>query len=194
MVSALTQETYYGIKILASGTSPVVDIVAIHGLDGHRERSWTATNGVLWLRDLLPSIIPEARIITYGYDVNTRNQSRILTSLYDHGLGFFRKLSLFRNQTKTERPIIFVAHSVGGIVLRSALIHANLSHSSYLHGHKAIELSTYGTIFLGTPHQGANIADLGNCILDMKSSYWKTNYTFMKELKPHSELMRVQLP
>ncbi|PVF91405.1 hypothetical protein CPB86DRAFT_687044, partial [Serendipita vermifera] len=34
-----------GFKELSRGQDPVVDIVAIHGLDGHRERSWTAANG-----------------------------------------------------------------------------------------------------------------------------------------------------
>ncbi|KAF8514539.1 hypothetical protein BU17DRAFT_94396 [Hysterangium stoloniferum] len=192
----IPRDTCYGIKELASGTSPVVDIVAIHGLDGDREGSWTATNGVLWLRDLLPSIIPEARILTYGYDANTRNQPRFSTdTVYDHGLNLIVKLVLFRNETETkERPIIFVAHSVGGIVLKSALIHANATHSRHLHEHKAIELSTYGIIFLGTPHQGAKTADFGGCILDIISIHSKTNKIVVKQLRPHSEQLQVQLP
>ena len=43
-------------------------IVAVHGLDGKREKSWTAMNGVNWLRDLLPFDIPQARIFTWGYE------------------------------------------------------------------------------------------------------------------------------
>lgn len=39
----------------ASGTDPVVDIVAIHGLDGYRENTWSTDRGIMWLRDLLPS-------------------------------------------------------------------------------------------------------------------------------------------
>ena len=42
-------------------------IVAIHGLGGHPYKTWTAGKA-LWLRDFLPSLIPEARILTYGYD------------------------------------------------------------------------------------------------------------------------------
>ncbi|KAL9081537.1 MAG: hypothetical protein Q9159_007285 [Coniocarpon cinnabarinum] len=51
-------------------------IVAIHGLDGHREDTWT-TNGVNWLRELLPTFIPSARIMTWGYDARTHGASPI---------------------------------------------------------------------------------------------------------------------
>jgi len=44
-----------------------VDIVAIHGLNGHRERTWTHGSGTFWLRDLLPEELPGARVFTYGY-------------------------------------------------------------------------------------------------------------------------------
>jgi hypothetical protein len=75
-------------------------IVAIHGLDGHREDSWTAENGVLWLRDLLVDEVPPARILTYGYDANTRGKEQLTSqTLYDHAETFVAKLVLFRNKT-----------------------------------------------------------------------------------------------
>lgn len=48
-----------------------IDIVAVHGLDGDRERTWTykgETHHCLWLRDLLPEDLPGSRIFTYGYN------------------------------------------------------------------------------------------------------------------------------
>ncbi|KAF8516942.1 hypothetical protein BU17DRAFT_7752, partial [Hysterangium stoloniferum] len=58
----------FGLKELApAGESPTINMVAIHSFNGHREASFTAENGVLWLRDLLPEVIPSARILTYGY-------------------------------------------------------------------------------------------------------------------------------
>jgi hypothetical protein len=75
-------------------------IVAIHGLDGHREKSWTAENDVLWLRDLLAGDSPQARILTYGYDANTRGHAQLThLSLYDHAQNFISKLALFRRNT-----------------------------------------------------------------------------------------------
>ncbi|KAF8523276.1 hypothetical protein BU17DRAFT_43899 [Hysterangium stoloniferum] len=95
-------------------------IVAIHGLDGHRERSWTAQNGKLWLRDFLPDIISTARIVTFGYDAYTRKcPAPSEQTLHNHAENFLARLSSFRvNPASTERPIIFVAHSLGGIILK----------------------------------------------------------------------------
>jgi hypothetical protein len=44
----------------------------VHGLNGHREKSWTDDkSGILWLRDLLPLQLPNARVLTFGYDADT---------------------------------------------------------------------------------------------------------------------------
>ncbi|KAK3897211.1 hypothetical protein C8A05DRAFT_19979, partial [Staphylotrichum tortipilum] len=60
-------------------------IVAVHGLNGHRDKTWTASNGVHWLRDLLLHDIPHARIFCWGYDANTHSSSRASCQyLYDH--------------------------------------------------------------------------------------------------------------
>ena len=36
-----------------------------------------ADNGILWLRDLLPEKVPQARILTYGYDAYTRGRDQL---------------------------------------------------------------------------------------------------------------------
>src|SRR3989440_7402128 len=72
-------------------------IVAVHGLNGHREKTWTAANGVHWLRDLLPNDIPNARILSWGYDANTHSNSRVSCQyLYDHARSLVADLCLER--------------------------------------------------------------------------------------------------
>lgn len=44
-----------------------VDIVAVHGLNGDAETTWTHPNGTFWLRDLLPDLLPGCGVFTYGY-------------------------------------------------------------------------------------------------------------------------------
>lgn len=51
----------------AEGQSYDVDIIAVHGLGGHRLKTWTSQDGILWLRDWLPRSLPGARVYTYGY-------------------------------------------------------------------------------------------------------------------------------
>lgn len=98
-----------------------ISIVAVHGLNGHREKTWTAKNNILWLRDLLPHQIPNARIFSWGYDANTHSVSAVSTQLvYDHARTLISDLCLKRRLTSTQRrPIIFVCHSLGGLVVKS---------------------------------------------------------------------------
>jgi len=44
-----------------------VDIVFVHGLNGHWMKTWTHENGTFWPKDLLPHALPGARIYSYGY-------------------------------------------------------------------------------------------------------------------------------
>ena len=46
-----------------------LSIIFIYGLNGDRENSWTAEGYSLsWSQSLLPSKIPDSRILTFGYD------------------------------------------------------------------------------------------------------------------------------
>src|SRR5277367_1778039 len=74
-------------------------IVAIHGLNGHRDKTWTAVNGVHWLRDLLPSDLPHARILCWGYDANTHGERVSCQYLYDHARSLVADLCLDRRLT-----------------------------------------------------------------------------------------------
>ncbi|KAI9778778.1 MAG: hypothetical protein M1839_007868 [Geoglossum umbratile] len=149
-----------GLVVLYAGQSPDVDIVAVHGLGASPERAWVRTvsvsgnvKGVNWLKDedMLPVEIPSARIMTFNYEskwsVDAPQQRRT---------GCARQLlEALRNRRNEEkdtkyRPLIFIGHSFGGIVIEEALVSAN-SDRELQH----ISLSTVGIVFLGTPHRGA---------------------------------------
>jgi hypothetical protein len=115
----------FGMFILSdkpSNKAKIIDIIAIHGLNGDYERTWTTTsasgNPVNWLRDLLPQQIPSARIMSYGYN------SAVQFSKSVAGIGTFAEQLLqdmmaWRNTIEERaRPIIFVCHSLGGIVFK----------------------------------------------------------------------------
>lgn len=56
------------------GGDPTVDIVFVHGLNGHPKNSWTSKDGAgcFWPVDLLPEVLApfRPRILTYGYNAN----------------------------------------------------------------------------------------------------------------------------
>ncbi|KAF8511157.1 hypothetical protein BU17DRAFT_69772 [Hysterangium stoloniferum] len=184
-----TRSQGFGIKELSPGISPLIDIVAIHGLDGHREASWTAGNGCTF-----------ARILTYGYDAYTKSAAGSSTQTLDgHAESFLARLASFRRISDTtevpqKRPIIFIAHSLGGIILKHALIQASQAHKGHLVERKWIALSTYGILFLGTPHQGTPaITNPANELLKLASLSSRTNNVLLKHLISNSEWLQQQL-
>ncbi|KAI5842141.1 hypothetical protein DFP73DRAFT_498411 [Morchella snyderi] len=146
----------FGLKELYAGSDPALDLVCVHGLNGHREETWTAENGILWLRDLLPSVVPRVRVLSYGYDGRTSGPRLIsCQTLHDHAVGLVTDLSQRRKIEEVhERPIIFLAHSIGGIIVKDALLYSNSTNFKNLEYHRGIKTSTYGILFFGTPHQG----------------------------------------
>ena len=51
----------------------MVDIVAVHGVNGDSLKTWTSEeSSILWLNDarMLPKVLKNARILTWGYNAN----------------------------------------------------------------------------------------------------------------------------
>lgn len=59
-------------QVYAPRGDPTVDIVFVHGLNGHPKDSWTSKSGCFWPVDLLPEVLAplRPRILTYGYNAN----------------------------------------------------------------------------------------------------------------------------
>ncbi|KAK5625580.1 hypothetical protein RRF57_001296 [Xylaria bambusicola] len=123
-------------------------IVFIHGLTGHREQTWTGKYGTFWPKDLLPKDIPNARILTWGYDADIVHffNKHSKKELNDHSS------QLCADLAAPDRPIIFVVHSLGGVVCENALVLATINAEQHI---KQIAACTRGIIFLGTPLQGS---------------------------------------
>ncbi|CAN9171071.1 unnamed protein product [Alternaria alternata] len=193
-----TSAVLQGVQVVCEGTDPVVDIVAVHGLNGHCEKTWTAGNGidsVNWLRDLLPHDLPNARILSWGYDANTHSGSRVSCQyLFDHARTLVSDLCLERQITETsKRPIIFVAHSLGGIIVKSALIHSDAARRGALEEHRAVKLSTYGILFMGTSHQGGSGVALGKLMVNVASVFVAADDRLLQHLERDSEWLQQQL-
>ncbi|CAG7853266.1 SubName: Full=Uncharacterized protein {ECO:0000313/EMBL:CCA76038.1}; Flags: Fragment [Serendipita indica DSM 11827] len=119
-----TKKEDLGFLELVCPEDPTVDIIAIHGLNGHREKTWMTDDGVLWLRQFLPSSLPRARILTYGYDADTHSTECVSTqTMRRHAVGLAQ--AILRKRKDARRPIIFVAHDLGGIILKWALVICN---------------------------------------------------------------------
>ncbi|KAF2013431.1 hypothetical protein BU24DRAFT_317004, partial [Aaosphaeria arxii CBS 175.79] len=147
-----------GIKVLreAQDKTQAIDIVAIHGIGAHPDDSWcrnvgTAENPqwVNWLHHnaMLPAVAPHARIMRYGYQSQwfgegamRQNASTVSQRL--------RKALRRKREECPSRPLIFIAHCFGGLVVLKADAYQDDEWRSSL-------ASTAGLIFLGTPFRGA---------------------------------------
>ncbi|KAM0444397.1 hypothetical protein ACHAO4_010198 [Trichoderma viride] len=95
----------------------IIDIIAISGIGGHAFGSFKERGGNhMWLRDALPKDIPTARIITYGYN-STIAHSASMQNLEDLATSF-RDSLLPLVGSDTLRPIIFIGHSLGGLIVK----------------------------------------------------------------------------
>jgi protein SERAC1 len=144
-----------------NNTEAEVDVIAVHGLDPlasplHATQTWSAANGNLWLRDFLPERKPRIRVFLYGYNSNAvfRASATGINGAAENLLNYLR----LERQQDQERPIVWVSHSLGGLVVKKAIINAYISGDYY----ESIHDATRGVVFFGTPHRGGHHATLGD--------------------------------
>lgn len=100
-----------------------VDIVAVHGLNGHYLNTWTdEKTGVNWLIHIIPMFIPMARVMSFWY--NSAVQSSKSTSDIPIFADQLLESLVSERQTvaETSRPVIFLCHSLGGLVFKQVSI------------------------------------------------------------------------
>lgn len=185
----------YGVRVLFdSGNSACVDIVFIHGLTGDAYNTWLhKETGIHWPSKLLGQDIPDSRILSFGYDADVVN---ILgggpasnSRLSNHAESLVGKLVRARERSETEtRKIIFVAHSLGGLVTEQALTHSKNSAEPHL---KQVERYTIGIVFLGVPHCGSDLEAWATFGRRMISILKRTNKDILSVLNPDSEMLHM---
>lgn len=207
-----------GLTQVFTTPDPLVDIVFVHGLNGNPYKTWTADNGVFWPRDLLPSHLPDLRfrILTYGYDarVSAFTDGVGKDHIHHHAENLAGRLYTNRSvssrcttsvdasnptscqSTKaTERPIIFVVHSLGGLVTKQCLIYSrSIDHPNAEHL-RSIFVSTYGILFMGTPHLGSDLAKWGTLLQSIASAalprrFFDSSSHLVEALKTNNETLQ----
>jgi len=192
MEGASTKGTY-GLEVCHDNPNAVADIIFVHGLTGNRKNTWThkGNDKIFWPGDLLPQELPSVRVMTYGYDADIAHfwamasQNRI----GEHAGNLVNAIARERIGSE-RRPIIFVTHSLGGLVTEDALLFSKNSADSHL---QDVFWSVVGICFLGTPHCGSDLARWGSIMGSLASVIKKANVDLLNVLKTDSEVLaRVQ--
>lgn len=111
---------------------------------------------VFWPADILPQDHQDVRILTYGYQSNERkflSRSTNKLTIPQHGNQFLESIARARHNAR-GRPIIFVAHDRGGLIVKQAIVESKKQKKAKCPELHDIYESFQGVIFLGTPHRG----------------------------------------
>ena len=128
-----------------------------------------------WTKDLLPRSLRDPtgrpkpiRVLSYGYSSRLFSGSQNVPSawptdgrflkylpqaLFLHSIRLIEQLADSRVDGAEQRPVLFIAHSLGGLIVKSALVHASAAIGERDARLKAIELLTIGVLFFGTPQR-----------------------------------------
>lgn len=115
-----------------------------------------------WPEDLLAKDFANTRIATYGYDSKVSNffgGAADQTTIVGHGRSLLHATEALRRQTP-ERPIIFVVHSLGGLILKETL-RRSWQAQPYEADLRITYDCTTAIVFMGTPHRGSQYAPWG---------------------------------
>ncbi|KAI0020841.1 hypothetical protein F4780DRAFT_314222 [Xylariomycetidae sp. FL0641] len=212
-----------GLSVIVNPLDADLDVIFIHGFTGHPERTWTHKKGdprssaepppkirrlngvfnnyrrsdqhpsVFWPRDLLPDDLPNARIMTFGYDSRIRHllgSERAANNVCDIARDLLVAAEGKRRDA-AHRPLLFIVHSLGGIVVKEMLRQSLGSRLGPTHL-TSIGTSTRAIIFFGTPHGGADPQGLLRKVTEgiAKAMGFSVNQQIADALSPSSERLR----
>ncbi|KAK3294357.1 uncharacterized protein B0H64DRAFT_324187 [Chaetomium fimeti] len=137
----------------AKESSYLADCIAVSGLASHPFGSWQPKGGdksFMWIRDSLPKHLPGTRAILYGYDTKLLN-SDSFQSIPDLARELINQLQAYGWGTQIRRPLVFLAHSLGGLVLKEALVQLDRSQDE---AYKSLLSVVRGSVCFGVPNLG----------------------------------------
>nr|WNZ75487.1 hypothetical protein [Trichoderma harzianum] len=167
------------------------DIIAITGLDGHAYGSWRGKGnlGRMWLRHFLSKDLPYCRTMTYGY--NSKLSARGIDTIMDYSRGLMEALKKIRNTEELrQRPLFFIAHSFGGIILAHCLVKAVQTNEDDHPTIATLHKATYGMLLFGIPHKGLVVNDIEKMLAGRDNH---PRSALLQQIRVKSDLLENQL-
>jgi len=131
--------------------------VFVHGLGDNSPEAWRAPNGHYWPESLAEEFAG-GQFWTLGYSATTFWGPGTGMALADRATSLLRFLA---NSGIGGRPLIFVGHSLGGLVVKALLRQSAIMNVPAL---EPIGKNTRGVVFIATPHSGAKVATVANAL------------------------------
>jgi alpha-beta hydrolase superfamily lysophospholipase len=141
--------------LITDPPKPTADIIFVHGLGGtaFRTWSWQRNPDNFWPQWLAhDEHTRSCRIFTFGYNSNFKGEARGLDVL-DFAKDLLFQMLNYTDGLDGDRPTLFIAHSMGGLVVKKAYIPGKQDERF-----ASVMSSVVGIIFLATPHHGSQYA------------------------------------
>lgn len=153
----------------------------ISGLASHPFGSWQAhghDKSFMWIRDELPQRLAGVRFLIYGYDT-ALSGSTSFQIIPDLAISLVQTMKAVGWSAPSAKPILFLTHSLGGVVLKQALVILAGCDSQ----ERAILEKVKGAVSFGAPSQGMSIPDIFEMLGD------QPNVALVKDLSNQSEFL-----
>ncbi|CAG8955662.1 hypothetical protein HYFRA_00010926 [Hymenoscyphus fraxineus] len=135
-----------------------IDIIAVPGLGADMTHTWIHKGPDKkgkwhWLKDdqMLPNVIPNARISVFGYRSQWFGKDAVQTDIKAIANELLESIQEERGVRNVKRPIIFIGHSLGGLVVARAVVDGVLRRDEFPDVVECIA----SCVFLGTPFRGS---------------------------------------
>jgi tetratricopeptide (TPR) repeat protein len=164
-----------------SGREAEADLIFVHGLGGDPVLTWCHDEDELrdswpfWLAEELPGIA----VHTLEYEASPSGWLGRAMPLIDRAKDVLTELE---TMAIGARPIVFVGHSLGGLLIKQLLREAI---DKSVPGWRRIAEQTRAVVFLATPHAGADLATW----LDRLGTLLRSSAA-IDDLRAHNALLR----
>ncbi len=151
---------FQGLTVLneVSPSEHTFDCVVLSGLASHPFGSWQPKGddkSFMWIRDALPTGLPGIRFLLYGYDTTLAN-SQSFQTIADLSRTLLLTLEANGWASPATKPLIFLAHSLGGVLLKQLLVMLAGANDRATFMLSMIR----GAVFFGVPSVGMPLSHL----------------------------------
>ncbi|MEU8213031.1 hypothetical protein AB0B85_27965 [Micromonospora sp. NPDC049044] len=129
----------------------VLDVVFIHGLDGDARLTWSHADRDSFWPFWLAVDFNRVAVWTVDYDAWSSEYRGRSMPIQDRAVEVMAQL---QNRGIGDRPLCFVTHSMGGLLVKEILMHSAKGRTEF----RDFAPATRGVVFLATPHDGSSIA------------------------------------
>ncbi|KAJ6198058.1 hypothetical protein J3E72DRAFT_384946 [Bipolaris maydis] len=134
---------------------------------------------IFWPEEYLVPDIPQACVWTYGYNADVIGglfKANNKNSISQHGQDLSVRLE---REICNEKPLVFVVHSLGGIILKDAIRRSETTQER-----------TRFIVFLGTPHRGSEYAGWGQIASNLaRVAMQDSNKKILETLEVNNEVL-----